>query len=465
MLAVLGLALATSPTAAAAHPAALDGPQRPWTVLIYGAADNNADGPIQEFLEGLRKALDDDPGVEMVLFLDRADGFSSESSLLGEDFTGGRLYRLRRDGAERLDGGEHFPALAGDDPEVDSADARTLAAFLAWGKARFPAQRTALLIYSHANGETMCPDEKSGRDMGIAELSDVLPASASVDFLALELCNMAGLEIAYQWRPRADAFGADVLLAIPNAGPPLDWARAFARLSSPGHAPRQAPGQERPGAAVDPTTMDAAAFGALIVEEGERGRRARVPDSHESAGAFDLRRVGEAKKAFDALAVELARGGERETFLEMRGPGPIGSAINYSEGGAYVDAYDLCRRIALCDVFDEATRAAAERAADSLDRCVLASFGMDALEGFEAGRGGLFVVTPPADRAGQREVWKDFAWYTPAAGPGNGVHGRWAFLKDGSVEGNGKVETWFELLDLWYDDASKDPGGCNGYKP
>lgn len=442
---------------------------RPWTVLVYGAADNNADGPIQEFLDGLRQALDDDPGVELVVFLDRAQEFSDESALTGEDFTGARLFRLRRDSAERLDGGEHFPQLAGDDPEVDSADPRTLAAFLAWGKARFPAQRTALLIYSHANGETMCPDEHSGRDMGIAELTDVLPASASVDFLALELCNMAGVEIAYQWRPRAGVFGADVLLAIPNAGPPLDWHRAFARLRSPGRASAVVPGEERAGAAVDPATMDAAAFGALIVEEGERGRRRSLSErgrgAHESAGAFDLRRMDAVKRAFDALAVELARGGKREAFLEMRGPGPIGSAVNYSEGGPYVDAYDLCRRIATCDVFDEVARAAAERAADALDACVIASFGMDGLEGFESGRSGLFLVVPRADAPGSGEVWRNFAWYTPKPGPGRGVHGRWSFLGDHAVEGNGKVETWFELLDLWYDDPDAGPGGINGYAP
>jgi hypothetical protein len=40
-------------------------------LLVYGAADNNADGPILEFGHGPR-ALDDDPGVELVLFIDRA---------------------------------------------------------------------------------------------------------------------------------------------------------------------------------------------------------------------------------------------------------------------------------------------------------------------------------------------------------------------------------------------------------
>ena len=33
-------------------------PKRPWTLLVYGAADNNADEPILEFLDGVRRAVD-----------------------------------------------------------------------------------------------------------------------------------------------------------------------------------------------------------------------------------------------------------------------------------------------------------------------------------------------------------------------------------------------------------------------
>ena len=79
--------------------------------MIYGAADNNADGPILEFLGSIRRALDDDPGVELLLFLDRSDGFSDDASALGEDFTGARMYRLGAREAERLDGGEEFPEV------------------------------------------------------------------------------------------------------------------------------------------------------------------------------------------------------------------------------------------------------------------------------------------------------------------------------------------------------------------
>lgn len=53
---------------APAAPAA--GALRPWTVLVHGGADNDADGPILEFLDQVRKAIDDDPGLELLLLLD-----------------------------------------------------------------------------------------------------------------------------------------------------------------------------------------------------------------------------------------------------------------------------------------------------------------------------------------------------------------------------------------------------------
>ena len=40
--------------------------ERPWTFMVYGAADNNADGPILDFLDGdSKRHLDDDAGMEL----------------------------------------------------------------------------------------------------------------------------------------------------------------------------------------------------------------------------------------------------------------------------------------------------------------------------------------------------------------------------------------------------------------
>ena len=189
----------TSPMLAAALTALLGLPSRqdksetrPWTFLLYGAADNDCDGPLLGYIRLVRQAIDDDPGIELLAFVDRHAQHSDDATVLGGDFTGSRLYRIRKGSAERLAGGRQLPEIAtSGDVELDSADADTLHRFIGWGKAAAPARRYALIIYSHANGESLCPDEQSGRRMGLAELSDDTTGEDAVDFLALELCAMA----------------------------------------------------------------------------------------------------------------------------------------------------------------------------------------------------------------------------------------------------------------------------------
>ena len=442
--------------ALASAPANLEPQEKPaekeWTILIYGAADNNADGPILGFLDRVRKALDDDPAVDLLLFIDRSEEYSKDARLLGEDFTGARLFRLTRDAAQRLEGGEHFPQITlQKDAEVDSADADNIARFIAWGKEQSPAKNYALLIYSHADGRTMCPDEESKGEMGIPELTAKLPAEASVDFLALELCNMGGIEIAYQWRPDSGRFGADVLLAIPNAGPPLDWDRAFARIRSPGHA------TEASAPPIDPATMSALDFGKLVIEEGERGRRTaggrRNENSHEAAACYDLSRSESVKQAVDEMARALATSNARSTFLALGA-----DAFHYDGEGHFPDVYELARRASLSESLSPQVREAAQAVMQSVDELVIASFGLSAYEGFEPGRHGVFIALPPD----KPQIWRQFKWYMPATGAG-ASEGGWSFLGDGATPDNGEVENWFELLDAWFDEE-KD-GGINGYTP
>jgi clostripain len=421
--------------------------KRPWTLLLYGAVDNSADDLFVAFTDQVRRAIDDDPGVELVLFIDRSDHHARRATFLGDDFDGTRLYRVRKDSVERLSGGEHFPGIAKDkDVNLNSADASNLQRFIAWGKANYPARRYGLLIYSHADGRAMCPDERAGAEMGIAELTEKLGVKDRVDFLALELCNMGGIEAAYQWRPGNGRFEADVLVAIPNAGPPMDWDRAFARIRSPGHA-------SRGGAALDPAEMSAADFGRLVIEEGHRGRRASEKSgrnqSKESAGCYDLRKAGEVKEAVDALAVALSRTESKNILLELR-KGGSGSrpVIRYSDDGSYVDLYDLCRRVAGSERLPRQARAAAEDVMEAVTRFMIASFGMSGYGQFEAGKDGVFIVLPAAK--------KHFRWYTPTPGVRR-HHGKWSFLRDGATPGNGVVETWFELVESWFNES--DSGG------
>jgi clostripain len=424
--------------------------KRPWTILLYGAVDNSADDPFVAFTDQVRRAIDDDPGIELILLIDRSDKHTKRTTFLGEDFHSTRLYRVRKDSVERLSGGTHFPELTTDkEVKLNSADAMTLQRFIAWGKANYPAERYGLLIYSHADGQTMCPADRAGDDMGIAEVTDKIGKEGRVDFLALELCNMGGLEIAYQWRPGNGRFEADVLLAIPNAGPPLDWHRAFGRIRSPGHAPQG-------GTAVDPAQMTAADFGKLVIEEGRRGReeadKRRKRASKEAAGCYDLRKAGDVKKAVDALAAALAKSDAKSVVLELRNARAENRLINYSEDGSYVDLYGLCRRVAGCQQLPEPVRAAATQVMKSIEGFMIGSFGMGGYQQFEAGKHGVFIVLP----SGRPNCWKHFRWYTPRKEGKN--QGNWSFLQDGATPGNGVTENWYELLESWFNVPDEQNG-------
>jgi len=480
MLPLLASAALASPPAVAV--------ERPWTFLVYGAADNNADGPILEFLDTVREALDDDPGVELVLFIDRSAKYSNDAKSLGEDFSDARIYRLRKATAERVDPGADFPELAGaGEHEVDSGDPAMLGKFVTFAKRRFPAKHTALMIYSHADGRGLCPDEQAGSEMRIPELRDKVGAAASVDFLGLELCNMGGIEIAYEWRPGNGGFFANVLVAIPNAGPPLDWNRAFERVRSVGHA---SPSKEK---ILDPATMTAADLGKLVIEEGKRGRELMLEGApegmkkhlmHEAAGCYDLSVAADVKKAVDAFAValagkdEAAREASKRAMLAVRGldvKAVGGKTIDYSGGNLEYapnfDLYQLCARAAASEALSKDARDVTKRTCEAVDRFVVASFGMKGLEGFEDGKCGVYIVFPDGDAevkgmlGGTQKLWARFRWYSPLeANSKADPYGKWAFLRDGATPENGVVENWFELLDAWFDPDSKVHGGVNGYR-
>ncbi len=439
-------------------------------MMVYGAADNNADGPILDFLDDIRIALDDDPGMELLLFIDRSSQYSDDAEFLGENFSGARVFRIRKDSAELLNADEFFPGMSkNSEYEVDSADPANIAGFVAFGKMNFPAQKYGLMIYSHANGISMCPDDQSGNNMGIAQLSDEVPATASVDFLALELCNMAGVEIAYQWRPGNGGFSADVLVAIPNAGPPLDWDRAFARIRTPGHAASSS------SALFDPAKLSPAQFGKLVVDEGYQGRlqlaqRDADPEygdlaellKLESAAAFDLTKAAALKQAIDVFAQQLALCDSKQVMEDLRGPVTDPKIMNYTGAGfrdnPYADLYDICRRATQADGLSTEVRKAAQAICDQMSGFVISSFGMQGHKDFLPGLNGIYMLFPDT------EQWRDMRWYTPfeAAAEGD-PYGRWSFLLDGAIADDGIVNNWFELLDSWHDDTSEDPGGINWY--
>jgi len=437
---MIGAALALAAMPLQDAPAAA--PERAWTFFVYGAADNNADGHMFEFIADLRRTLAGRPGVELILFMDRHEHHSKDARALGEDFTGARLYRLGPDSAERLDGGAEFPAARRDaEWEADSADPATLGQFLRFGKARFPARHHALLIYSHANGITMCPDEATDTEMDVAGLGPDSCAGAEVQWTALELCNMGSFDVACQWRPGRGGFGTDYLVAIPNAGPPLDWARIFARFD-PAMTPRE--------------------LSLLAIAEGGAGRRAfaqahpeRAAEvAHEAVAAYDLSAAAAAKSAVGRFAAAAGRDPQARATLE----GLRGGLLNYCGGDfraatAFVDLPDLLAQAAASEKLSDETRAAARAALKAVDALVLDSFAMDGYPGFAPGRNGAFIPFPDgaapvqSGELGRASLWRQYSWY--AAWDSAQAHPAGAGEPEiGS--GSRAVASWYQLLDSWY---------------
>ena len=208
--------------------------------------------------------------------------------------------------------------------------------------------------------------------------------------------------------------------------------------------------------------MTAIDFGKLVIEEGLHGRQSSEKPggrgSKESAGCYDLRRAGEVKKAVDVLAVALSKE-SKDAFLELRKGSTDNPLMSYSGDGSYVDLCDLCWRLAGSDRVSEQVRMAAKDVIKAIEPFMVASFGMSAYKNFEPGKNGVFIILP----SGKPDCWKKFRWYTPVAGDRKN-YGNWSFLKDGAKPGNGVVENWFELLDLWFDE-SDERGGINTYRP
>ncbi len=440
-------------------------PVAEWTVLVYGAVDNDWEQPFMRDIRGMRKGLEGVKDVEVLLLIDRSPEHSRDKRALGEDFSDTRLYRLTGGEAERLNGEPELKGLSKTSTlELNTGAAETLRDFIRFGKSRYPARHYALWLVSHGDGPNSCPDESDDDELYTAELTDVLTEEDSVDVLGFDACLMAGVENAYQWRRRPDEFGADFLLAAAPVSSSWPYEEIFARM-------KKRPGGKKGG--LDPST-----FAAQVVDElhsqikaGRSGDRGLERDL-QSWGSFDLGAVGEAKAHLDALAKQLFKDEAKEELLELRGSGLEAPTHVYvwPERGSErdmpnVDLTHLCERIAKSKHFSKEARALAADAAKSADAVVAHSFGMDHYKSFEGGRHGLYLIFPEGDTKSRRgkTYWSSMRWYNALEVDRNG-YGRYAWCLDGAEASNGEVENWFELMDAWFDDATDDsPGGANGY--
>ena len=339
------LILASSFALAAAPTAGAQGPPARWTVLVYLDADNNLErAAIDDFVEMASVGSTDD--VNVVVQFDRIPGYDYRYG----DWTGTLRFRVTQGMTP-----EAAHAIA-DLGEANMGDPRTLADFVAWGMATFPAQRTALVIWNHGDGwrtaslvkegrKAICWDDTNGRDaLDAAELRGALAdvtggGGAPLDLLAFDACLMAMIEIDAQLRPFVRVRVASEETE-PSTGYPFDTILSDLR--------------EHPD-------WDAAGLGIAIVERYHQAYNGETQSALDLGDGYAL-----LVAAVDDLAGALIAHQDSQ-FDVVRS---VRREVQQFHA-TYVDLYDLAERLAVASG-QGAIQAAAQAVMDAIEAVTLA---------------------------------------------------------------------------------------------
>lgn len=490
-----------------------------WTIMYYGDADCNLEINLIADLAEMKSGFVDGQGVNLIALVDRISGNRSEASVLGEDFTDTRLFRITSGRAWRIGGSSQFSEITATSAyEANMGDAATLKKFIRFCKENYPAGHYALILSNHGGGSmkknississsyegfsktmnsqiktNICQDDTNNSDiLYTAEISDNLTSEDSVDLFALDACLMSSVEFAYQFRNDAGnkGFKADYMIAsAPNetvAG--FDYEAIFKRLQAKagdnGETDITLGGKEL---YYDPETLTARELGAIIVEEQ---RDSTASDQGQSLTCLDLSKVQAVKEAVDAMSVKLEPDATAKTNLEnLRGnPGSSTILLHYFDEKIYnsstsdwvripyFDLYNLSTAINGSSVFSDVIRNAAAAARDAVDSLVVYSFAnsyySDYTNSFVADKSGVHIFFPDGDYLISNSnynqpmtcwVWQ--YWYNAIdiSGKYDGTSpglGKLTWCADGAAEDNSIVENWFELLDKWYDTQTYTKDGA-----
>jgi len=210
-----------------------------WNILIYMCADNDLESAaIADFNEVEAAPLSD--WINVLILLDRSPGGDATNG----DWSDTRLFQAKEDPAgENIDiVSEELscPELGlgpGIARELNMGDAATLRGFREFASRRYPADRTAVILWGHGTGyrspsriypegiagwKGVTVDFTSTEDpLSTSEIRTALeaaPATSRPDVLALDSCYGALLELAYEVRATCN-----VMIASEERVPASGW--------------------------------------------------------------------------------------------------------------------------------------------------------------------------------------------------------------------------------------------------
>ena len=184
------------------------------TVLVYLAGDNSLSGEVEKKIEGLTTGWDNTTD-NLLIYRDSRDSAGTPSLL---KVIGDALHP--------------YTEVVKEYPESNSASPEVFSEVLRDVVSGYPAPSYGLLLFSHGTG--WLPEgsylnpralrsedntslrsimEDNGREMAIAGFAAAIP-DGQFDFIVLEACLMASVEVAYELRGKADyllASSAEIL--------------------------------------------------------------------------------------------------------------------------------------------------------------------------------------------------------------------------------------------------------------
>ncbi len=468
-------------------------PAASMTIMFYGDGDNNLEPYLMQDIAEMKLGVTND--VNLIALVDRvatADDWDSDDvSVLGENFTDTRLYKITKNSATRIGGSTQLPGITtSSNYEANMGDAITLKNYIDFCKANYPADKYMLIMWNHGGGtrafssnntevtKNICEDITSGNDiLYTGEITDVLGVAQSVDIIGFDACLMGSIEVAYQFRPSNGDFHADTMIASPPLESAGGWKydKFLKRLDSSlagsdnGESDITLGGNEL---YFNPYTITNTQLGAIVVEE----RRDANP--LESLSCYDLSKVETVKQALDTLVSSNALSMSKADFLsKMENARCTTTAyFNVNEENSWLatpffDLYDLATKMGTEGIDTTAVKTAVD------DFIVYSYSGNNycSIElGFtcQEGKNGVSIFFPDGDRTytlqapGNLPHWAYQWWYnsidTTALGA-NFLYGKLQWCSDGATPSNTTVSNWFEMLDYFFD-VQDVTGGMNGYE-
>jgi PKD repeat protein len=169
-----------------------------WTVLVYMNADCDLEPYLVEDFNEMELAGSTE-NVNIVVQMDRHPGYDATSG----DWSGTRRYRVEKDPGMRAMNSRLLEDLG----ELDMGDKKTLSDFLLWGREKFPARRTLVVLSGHGEGWPGISQDFTDQNdrLSLDELSAGLgdftrSRGAPIDVLLLDVCYWAMLETDWALR-------------------------------------------------------------------------------------------------------------------------------------------------------------------------------------------------------------------------------------------------------------------------